>query len=43
MKGIMKAMGRTAGDPRPPTLPIDDEELAEVKELLRILGWPVAD
>ena len=43
MKGIMKAMGRPAGDPRPPTLPIDDEELAEVKELLRSLDWPVAD
>jgi len=39
MKGMMAAMGRPAGPTRPPTLPLDDEEVAEARELAKKLGW----
>ena len=39
MKGMMAALGRPVGPPRPPTLPCTDEEIAEVKVLLEQLGW----
>jgi 4-hydroxy-tetrahydrodipicolinate synthase len=42
-KAFMAAMGRPVGPPRPPTLPVDDEELAELKGTLKGLGWPVPD
>ncbi len=42
LKGLMAATGHPAGPPRPPTLPIDDEELAEIKNVLREIGWPIA-
>lgn len=42
IKGMMAAMGRPVGAPRPPTLPLDDQELAELREILRGVGWPVA-
>jgi len=38
-KGMLKAIGRSVGPPRPPTLPLDTEEIAEVKALLEKLGW----
>jgi 4-hydroxy-tetrahydrodipicolinate synthase len=41
MKGLMAAIGLPAGPPRPPTLPIDDEELAEAKRIVKELGWVV--
>lgn len=41
-KGMMEVMGKPVGPPRPPTLPMDDEELAELHDLLAGLGWPVA-
>ena len=43
VKGIMAAMGRPVGPPRPPTLPVDEEEIAEVKVVLKELGWPVGE
>ena len=42
IKGMMAVMGRPVGAPRPPTLPMDDGELAELREILRGIGWPVA-
>ena len=39
LKGLMAAVGQPAGPPRPPTLPVDDQELAELREILRKLGW----
>lgn len=39
LKGLMAAVGQPVGDPRPPTLAIDDKELAEAKQLVRQLGW----
>lgn len=41
-KALMEVMGRPVGPPRPPTLPLDDEELAELREIVAGLGWPVA-
>ena len=42
LKGMMAVMGQPVGPPRPPTLPLDEEELAELREILKGLGWPVA-
>ena len=41
-KALMEVMGHPAGPPRPPTLPLDEQELAELRESVRSLGWPVA-
>ena len=38
-KGLAAAMGRSAGPPRPPTLPMTEEDIAELREALRNLGW----
>ena len=38
-KGLMAAVGQSAGPPRPPTLPMDEEEMAELKDVIRELGW----
>ncbi len=40
-KGLMTIMGLHAGPPRPPTLPLDEDELAELREIVRGFGWPV--
>jgi 4-hydroxy-tetrahydrodipicolinate synthase len=40
-KGMMAIMGRPMGVPRPPTLPLDDRELAELRELMSGFGWPL--
>lgn len=42
LKGQMAVIGRPVGPPRPPTLPVNDEELAEIRALHLSLGWPVA-
>ena len=42
-KGMMKVMGRPMGDSRPPSLPLLDEELDELRELLAGFGWPVPE
>ena len=38
-KGLMAALGRPVGPPRPPTLPCDEKEIAEAKPILEKLGW----
>ena len=38
-KGISAALGRPVGPPRLPTIPCDEQELAEVKVILDELGW----
>lgn len=40
-KGMMAVMGHPVGNPRPPTLPLDAEELAELHDLMASFGWPV--
>jgi len=40
-KALMAVMGHPVGPPRLPTLPINDEELAELGEILKAAGWPV--
>lgn len=42
-KGIMAVMGRPVGPPRLPTLPMGNDELDELREALRGVGWPVAE
>ena len=42
-KGLSAALGRPVGPTRPPTLPLDDQEIAELQGLLRGIGWLAAD
>lgn len=42
-KAMMAVMGHPVGPPRLPSLPINDQEYAELKEILRDVGWPVPD
>ena len=42
-KALMAAVGRPVGPPRPPTLPFDEQEMAELREVVAGLGWPVAN
>lgn len=39
IKGLMRAIGKPAGDPRPPTLPCSEEEVADLKKVLKGMGW----
>ena len=39
-KALMEAIGRPVGPPRPPTLPLNASQLAELRELMLGLGWP---
>lgn len=41
-KAMLQVMGFAAGDPCPPTMPLNPTELAALKEVLRGFGWPVA-
>ena len=41
VKGAMDAMGRSAGPPRLPTLPLEEGEVEELRGILKGLGWPV--
>ena len=43
IKGMMAAMGQPVGSPRPPTLPLDDRDIAELKRILKGVGWPVTE
>lgn len=43
MKGVMAVMGRPVGPPRPPTLPLDNEEMAELRGIIAEIGWPLPD
>lgn len=38
-KALMGLLGRPVGAPRPPTLPLDDQELAELRDLVAGFGW----
>lgn len=38
-KGLMAAMGHPVGPPRPPTLPLEDNEMSELVDILEQLGW----
>ena len=40
-KSMMTLMGIPMGVPRPPSLPLNDEEMAELRALLLSFGWPV--
>ncbi len=42
-KGMSKLMGLDLGPPRPPSVPMDERELAELRSLMIDLGWPVPD
>ena len=38
-KALLEVLGRPMGNPRPPTLPCDENEKAEAKEIVKKLGW----
>jgi dihydrodipicolinate synthase/N-acetylneuraminate lyase len=38
-KGMLAALGQPVGPTRPPTLPMDEKEIAELKGVLKDLGW----
>lgn len=38
-KGLMEALGRPVGPPRPPTLPLNADELAELRGIVTEFGW----
>ena len=40
-KGMMAAMGRPCGASRPPSGAMTEEEIAELREVLISIGWPV--
>ena len=40
-KGMMAAIGRPVGASRPPSGPMNDDEMAELRNVLRGVGWPV--
>ncbi len=42
-KGVMAAMGMPIGSMRPPSLPLSEEEMDELRDLLRSFGWPVPE
>ena len=39
LKACMTAMGQDVGQPRLPTLPLDEEEISELKQILRKMKW----
>lgn len=40
-KGLLKLTGHPMGDSRPPSLPLNADEMAELRELAISFGWPV--
>jgi hypothetical protein len=36
-------VGQPVGPPRPPTLPLDEVELAQLRDLLAGFGWPICE
>ena len=38
-KGLLAAMGQPIGPPRPPTLPMDESEIAEARAIMEKIGW----
>ncbi|MCX8215074.1 MAG: hypothetical protein OTJ97_11330, partial [SAR202 cluster bacterium] len=41
-KGLMALMGQPVGSSRPPSKPMNDEEMDGLREVLEGIGWPVA-
>jgi 4-hydroxy-tetrahydrodipicolinate synthase len=39
-KALMEAIGRPVGPPRPPTLPLNASQQAELRDLMLQVGWP---
>ncbi|MCL0099592.1 dihydrodipicolinate synthase family protein [Dehalococcoidia bacterium] len=42
-KGMLAIMGHPVGPPRPPTLPLDMEEMDEVRRVIKSWGWPTVN
>ena len=42
-KGVMAAMGQPVGSMRPPSLPLNDREMNELRDILKGIGWPVPE
>ncbi len=42
-KGMMELMGMPMGASRPPSQPLNDEEMAELRDVLVGFGWPVVN
>ena len=38
-KGLMAAVGQPVGPTRPPTLPMTEDEIAEMREVIQDMGW----
>lgn len=42
-KGMLAIMGHPVGPPRLPTLPLDDNEMNEVRDVVKSWGWPTVN
>ena len=42
-KAMMAVMGQPVGPPRPPSLPLSDREVDELREIVKGFGWPVPE
>ena len=42
-KGIMEVVGQPVGPMRPPSLPLTEEEIDELRDIVRSWGWPVVE
>ena len=40
-KGLMAAMGKPVGSSRPPSKPLTEGEMKDLRQILLDLGWPV--
>ena len=43
LKGIMAVLGQPCGVSRPPSEPLNDEEMEELRQLIVGFGWPVVN
>jgi 4-hydroxy-tetrahydrodipicolinate synthase len=41
-RGLLAAIGRPIGNPRPPTIPLDAAEMSEIQSIVSAAGWPMA-
>ena len=41
MKGILEILGEPVGSSRPPSKPLNDEELQELRGIVEGFGWPI--
>ena len=42
-KGVLALMGHPVGSARPPSLPLSEDEMAELRDILVGVGWPVQE